>query len=314
MTVGPGSQAQVIAWCEGGSQDGTTRFAMTDPTTGYFSLDMSVWPLPDGDFGGQCSGPIQNVLYRLYDSDGDMWQVWWAPVIDPQLDVYADMVNDGDWVEVAGRGWDLNTVSLVQCKTDFGPPVFPEGCDWGTRNDLLANPGENWPFDLAGFETGTPVKAVLDTELGPVDCTTTSCALVAFEPWRPEAPMSWAGLTFAPNIDVTAGLKGTVSTVTGAATVSGTVTATAPIDVVISGELRQRLGRTRVVVGWFQISVTVEEAGAPVYWEAVVNPQSGQAFGSGKAGLTVFADLGYENSPSDMDAVTVSLTTAKKRR
>lgn len=313
--VGRGSQINVIAWCEGGTQQGTTRSATTDPVTGTFSLDMSVYPPPPGGgFGEQCTGPIQNVLYRLYDADADMWQAWWQPSIDPQVEVLAEFVDDGQWVDVAGRGWDLTTVSLVQCKTDFGPPVFPEGCDWGTLTQVLSSPGGNWPYDTAGFEAGFWPQAVIDTGSEQVDCTATSCAVVGFEPWRPDAPMAWAGLNFAPNVDVTAGVKGTVSNVTGSATISGTVTASAPTDVRISGELRQRLGRTRVVVGWFEVWVYVDEPGTAVSWTAVVDPQTGQAFGSGKGGLTVFADLGYEGSPSDQDAVTVSLSIVRKQR
>ena len=66
-----------------------------------------------------------------------------------------------------------------------------------------------------------------------------------------------------------------MSTVSGNATVSGVLSASQTGDVHVYGEVRQRLGRTRVVVGGFDVWVSVDVAAAMVPWEAVAVPWAG---------------------------------------
>lgn len=314
-SVGAGSPVAVIAWCQGGSPQGTTRSTVTDPGTGAFTLDMSADPAPPvGGFGDACGAPIHAVNYRLFDTDGDMFQAWWLSEVTPSLSLEPEVVVPGDVAFLTGTGWDLAAVSLVQCRLDGDVPDFPDGCDWSTRLDTATNPSEGWPYATAEFDVEFLPRLQISTGGGAVDCSTSgSCAVVGFEPWRPGAPMAWAPLTFSATLDVEGLAKGTVSTVTGSATVSGTLTASAPVWVHLSGELRQRFSRTRVVVGWFDTWVYVEQAGSVVTWSTVVHPQTGSAFGSGKAELTVWADQGDQGGGGDQDVVTVSLTSSKKK-
>jgi hypothetical protein len=314
QSVGAGSRATLVAYCAGSGGQGTSRDLTTDPVTGYFSVDMSVDPVPPVQgFGEACLGYVHVVLYRLFDTDGDMFQAWWLQDPTPSLTLFPEIFFPGDYAFVNGFDWDLGTVSLVQCRLDGDQPDFPDGCDWSTRVDTTSAPSEGWPLARADFGVEFLPVTELSTVGGPVDCSASgSCGVVGFEPWRPGAPMAVAPLTFAATLDVEGLAKGTVSTVTGNATVNGTVTASTPVWVHLSGELRQRLGRTRVVVGWFDTWVYVDQADTLTSWSAVVQPQTGQAFGSGKAEMTVWVDQG-DGYQMDQDIVTVSLTSSKKK-
>lgn len=308
--VGPGSRVMMIAFCEGGSTMGTTWLTQSDPANGAFSVDTSVAPSPNSGWGDACTTPVYAVSYRIYDLDGDEFQAWWLNQPTPQINGVPEAVSDGQWIEFGGTGWDLGTVQVVQCQVVNG---ILGDCDGSTQQELLTNPAEGWPFSGAEFFTGMNVNRFIEVSGQPVDCAVEgSCAIAVFEPFRP-GTSAWVPLTMV-TVDVEGAAKGTVSTVTGSATVSGTVTASTATGVHLFGELRQRLGRTRVVVGWFDTWVYVDPAQGPTTWSVVVDPQTGQAFGSGKAQLTVNVNLGDEGNVGDQDVVTISLSSSKPAR
>jgi hypothetical protein len=75
--------------------------------------------------------------------------------------------------------------------------------------------------------------------------------------------------------------NGTVSTVTGRATVKGTLTCTQAVPVSVSGIVTQVVRRVRVVTSFgLQVQCT---PGAPVPWKAVVSPDGGIAYKPGDA-------------------------------
>jgi hypothetical protein len=309
-TVGAGSRVEVIAFCQGGTPMGTTRGTQLAADVAAFSFDMAEQPLgPVYGFGDICAAPILNLSYRLYDADGDMFQVWWLTEPAPQLGGVPDLVSDGQWIDVFGTGWDLGAVRVAQCELVEGAVG---DCDLATGGVVTTSPMEGWPYASAQFGLGMSVQRFIQAGDHEVDCAVPArCAVAAVELYR-DGVAAWVPLTLV-SLDVEAAAKGTVSTVTGSATVSGTLTASVEVDVFVSGELRQRLGRTRVVVGWFGTWVHVNPADGPTRWQVTVDPQTGAAFGSGKAQLTAYAALG-EGDPLDMDVVTVSLSAPKGGR
>ncbi|MFC4020508.1 hypothetical protein ACFOW4_21555 [Micromonospora sp. GCM10011542] len=82
--------------------------------------------------------------------------------------------------------------------------------------------------------------------------------------------------------------SGTASSLNGKATVSGTVTCTEPVAIIVTGEVRQQHGRL-LAHGSFRADVTCGP-GAPVPWSATVPPYGEVAFGGGDADVTARAE------------------------
>ena len=317
-SVGAGSMVQGRATCPEGSTPNRITFALT----GAYSLDFGAAVSPPYGWGDPCTETLFYYGTAIRDLDGDEFGSTWfvGGMFDethPTITV-DEMVYDGEGFGISGTGWDLTTLVIRQCELLDGTAIGD--CDSSTA--LLKNtyPDANWPFGMARFEEMLTAKQVLDLDGGgTVDCGQApgTCALVAEEVYRPEIT-TWAPLTYfvptAVGLDVELAAKGTVSTVTGNATVGGTVSATEPTWVHLSGELRQRLGRTRVVVGGFDTWLEVAEPGVTVPWTAIAVPWTGQAFGAGFAELTVWADLGEDGyTEGDLDVVTVKLSAPRKR-
>lgn len=314
-TIGPGGIVNVSPTCP--DLTVPNRQVETDPGTGYFEVWIDQPPEPNRGFG-QCSQPPVGVGYKLSDLDGDQFGANWQ--VDPQPSVTADSpLWDGQQFRVEGTGFDLMMVQLQQCEL-LGDVTGR--CDPSTEtlvNPYPATQGSDWPLYGARFEEDTyTAKRYLEFGNGAgIDCAAEpeSCAVLVTEPQR-EGVDAFAPLTYYRPVDLTltASTKGTVSTVTGTATVKGTITASEPAWVHLSGELRQRLGRTRVVVGSFDTWVYVEQADQPTPWEVPVAPYTGQAFGSGFAELTVNADLGDEGPSWGSTTQIVKLSSTKVPR
>lgn len=308
-TIGAGSIVNVSPSCDGAN---VNRELETDGV-GYFEVFVNEDPPPDGGFG-KCSTEPVGLGYDVMDLDGDHFGANWQ--VTPQPSVTADSpLWDGQEFMVEGTGFDLMVVRLLQCELVGGSPGR---CDPATAKLVNPYPGDSWPADGAQFQEYQYVaKQYLELDGDVVDCGAEpeSCAVVVTEPQR-EGVVGWAPLTYYRVIDLqlTASAKGTVSTVTGNATVTGTVAASEPTWVHLSGELRQRFGRTRVVVGGFDTWVYVEEGGVATPWSLKVAPSTGQAFGSGFAELTVSADLGDEGPSWASTTVTVKLNAPKPKR
>ena len=309
-TIGAGSIVNVSPACDGAN---VNREIETDGA-GYFEVFVNEDPPPYGGGFGTCSSEPVSLGYDVMDLDGDHFGANWQVTPEPAVTA-AGPLWDGQELTVEGTGFDLMAVRLLQCELVDG---VPGRCDPSTEKLVNPYPGENWPADGAQFQEYQYVaKQFLELDGDVVDCGVApeSCAVVVTEPQR-EGVVGWAPLTYYRVIDlqVTASARGTVSTVTGNATVSGTVSASEPTWVHLSGELRQRFGRTRVVVGGFDSWVYVEEAGVATSWTLKVTPATGQAFGSGFAELTVNADLGDEGPSWAGTTVTVKLNAPKPKR
>jgi hypothetical protein len=313
-TIGAGSIVNVSPTCP----DLTTpwREAETD-ASGYFAMNFAVNPPQDhGD--GLCSEPPVAYGYDVRDLDGDNFSTNWQVAPDPSVTAESPLW-DGQQFEVAGTGFDLMMVQLQQCELVGGQVGR---CDPSTA--VLLNPypaaeGNSWPLYGARFEAyNYTAKRFLDLGSGEgVDCAAEpeSCAVLVTEPQR-EGVSAYAPLTYHRTVDlsVTASAKGTVSAVTGAATLTGTVSASEPTWVHLYGTLVQRFGRTRVVRGDFDSWVYVGEAGAATPWSVRVDAYTGQAFGSGFAEVTVSADLGDDGPSWAQTTRTVKLSAAKVSR
>lgn len=305
--VGRGGEVGIVAVC--GDQQDVTRWTTADPSTGAVWLDTDADP---GDLGwGYCTEPIEVVSYRMLDGDGDMFQVWWLPEATPQAE-RADEglpVVDGGAVDVRGWGFDLGTVRIEQCLL---VDDAPGPCDPATRREVLSSPAEGWPYNRAQVEEyGVPLSRFIEAGGRQVDCGFEPCALVLSEPNRDTHPAALVPIGFIADLEVVPAATGTVSTVTGAATLRGTLTASFPTNVHLAVELRQRLGRTLVVTGvghdWFYADDTTRP------WTITVRPDNG-VFGGGKAEMTVFARVLDEVPGIDPIVMTVALKGAKAPR
>lgn len=317
-SVGAGSMVQGSAACPDGSMPNRFVFA----PTGSYSLDFGAVVSPPYGWGDPCAEPLFYYGTSIRDLDGDEFGAGWF--VDAMFDdahpalAVDETAFGGEQLNVVGTGWDLTTVRIRQCELLAGGTVGD--CDSSTASLKNTYPDANWPFGMARFEEMLTAKQVLDLDGGgTVDCGQApgTCAVVVDEVYRPEIT-TWAPLTyFVPTmvaLDVEAATRATVSTVTGNATVNGTVTASEATWVHLYGELRQRLGRTRVVVGGFDSWVEAAEPGVTVPWTAIAVPWTGRAFGAGFAELTVWADLGEDGyTEGDLDVVTLKLSAPRKR-
>jgi hypothetical protein len=314
-TVGQGGLVQVNAACGSGGD----AWRAMDAVGGSYSLDFGqATQQPYGE--RTCDEPLFQFNVLFNDQDGDSVDLAWFvesmfDAAHPALTVETPINPDSDFF-VNGTGWDLTLIDLQLCEVVDGNVGE---CDGDTFHRTSSNPVGAWPADMAGFEEYLlPAQTLF---VGPgdreVDCSAPgSCAVLATETLRPEV-RTWAPLEYATpvRLDVEIAAKGTVNTVSGNAAITGTVTASEPGSVHVYGEMRQRFGRTRVVVGGFDTWVYVEQAGVPVSWEAVAVPWTGQAFGSGFAEVQAWTDLGENGyTDGDYDVQTVKLSTVRVRR
>ena len=314
-TVGQGSLVQINAACGNGGD----AWRAMDAVGGSYSLDFGqATQQPYGE--RTCADPLFQYNQQLYDLNGDSVDLAWFvesmfDATHPALTVETPINPESDFF-VDGTGWDLTLIDLQLCEVVNGNVGE---CDDDTFRRTSSYPVGAWPADMAGFEEYLlPAQTLF---VGPgnreVDCSVPgSCAVLATETLRPDV-RAWAPLEYAApvQLDVEIAAKGTVNTVSGNATITGSVTASAPGEVHVYGEVRQRFGRTRVVVGEFDTWVYVGEAGTPATWEAIAVPWTGQAFGSGFAEVKAWTDLGENGyTEGDYDVQTVKLSTMRVRR
>jgi hypothetical protein len=314
-TVGQGSLVQIHAACGNGGD----AWRAMDAEGGSYSVDFGeATQQPEGE--RTCADPLFQYNQQLYDLNGDSVDLPWFvdsmfDATHPALEVETPINPESDFF-VNGTGWDLGLVDLQLCEMVAGDVGE---CDDDTFHRTSSHPVGAWPADMAGFEEYLLPSPTLFVGPGnrEVDCSAPgSCAVLATETLRPEVRV-WAPLEYATpvQLDVEIAAKGTVNTVSGNATITGSVTASAPGEVHVFGEVRQRFGRTRVVVGEFDTWVYVGEAGAPATWEAVAVPWTGQAFGSGFAEVKAWTDLGENGyTEGDYDVQTVKLSAVRVRR
>jgi hypothetical protein len=104
-------------------------------------------------------------------------------------------------------------------------------------------------------------------------------------------------------LDLTIDPHGTFSSITGAATVSGTVTCSRPAYVNLSGKVRQFVGRLNTLRGYFSTSFECDGA---TTWSAAATPENGR-FAGGHAQVSASAH-GYDWQSGDYAYVETSGT------
>lgn len=91
---------------------------------------------------------------------------------------------------------------------------------------------------------------------------------------------------------------------------AGTVTAESDGVARVTGSVYERIGKSKVATGWFDLDVPVV-AGQPATWSAEVAPATTIAFGAGNAEVRAHATVERWYDTSDADAIkTVKLATA----
>ena len=102
---------------------------------------------------------------------------------------------------------------------------------------------------------------------------------------------------------------GTASRITGAATVSGTVTCNQPTSLSVLGTLSQRVNRSSVATGSFYSEVACTTT--PTRWQATITPGNGIPFNPGSAQLDATAsayDQQYGQQVTMTETAVVKLT------
>lgn len=315
-TIGVGSLVLANGHCVGTTDTAVARLAYADPD---YAVDFGSDVEQPWGWGTPCSSPIDYYDLIARDHDGDEthtpWYVdWMFDQGNPVVTVEQTLV-DGEPFEVQGTGFDLTTIDVAQCEL-VGGDVGE--CDPSTLARRTTSPDfSGWPSTMAQFSEQYPAKRFLELSGGRVvDCAEAdgACAVVATEVYRPEiagyAPLTYE-VPYWVDLAVTVAPSGTVSAVSGTATIRGTITASDSLWVHLTGELRQRLGR-KVVAGWVDTWRFVEEPGVPTAFEVQVLPYNSLAFGSGSAEMNAWVDLGDDGPTDGASALQVVRLTLVK--
>lgn len=319
-TVGRGSLVEAMATCPSMGTNPVNRSDLADESTGGYTVDFGAVATQPWGWGGPCTDLLYYYGANVNDLDGDEVHFNWF--VDSKFDathpsLTADSpVTDGAEFGIEGTGWDLTAMRIQQCAMDGD--VVGE-CDPTTTQFVTSYPDTGWPTGMARLDPSVYAKQVLELSGGTVDCAEApgTCAVKVTEAYRPDisafAPLTYE-VPYWVDLGVTVDPAGTIVKASGAAVLSGTVSASESTGVHLYGELYQRLGR-KVVSGGFDMWVYVEDPAQPVTWTATIHAWNGLAYGAGSAQVTVYADLGDEG-PTDgaMDSTIVRLVVPKAPR
>lgn len=253
-----------------------------------------------------------SVSVHEYDEDFDVTVVARPNVVyEPVIWVMPEAgLADGQTVEVQGSGFPPGDVRFVLCDDTY----TADGCDLGTIQGPVQSSGD-------GIQGWVSVRRYLWTANGAVDCGAYpgACRIGAFAFLGQEVISASALLTFAPPLEVGLWVSPsvTVSSASGRATASGTVTCSVPGPVQVSGELWQALGRKGIAYGWFSTTVWCDTPGEPVPWTAVLTPAGSPLLpfqkGVGELSVRAFMDHYDEHAEVSWEGV-VTITVPKAPR
>ena len=241
---------------------------------------------------------------------------------------YSYSVDGGDLLTVASGDGSIVNVSLSGANGDWWFLSFDAPLDEvlapGTYSEATrypfngAGPGLSLVGNGRGCNTLTGTFTVIAASFGPHGYVETFDATFEqhCEGW-PAAARGEVHISNPPpppelDVQLDVDAAGTVSTVSGAATVHGTVSCNKPTTVTVSGTAAQVV-RTVIVRGSYLTEVACTP-GAPVLWTALASPSGSTPFRKGDVEIDTKATGHDDDYGQFVSVLDTSVVTLRKNR